>query len=94
MKPIVVALIGGGYAGFLHVNGYKKVHGIPVRIKTIVDIDLEKAKSFAATYGIEGAAASVDEVLNDPEIDIIDIVTPPVTHIDIATKALKAGKQV
>ena len=94
MKPIVVALIGGGYAGFLHVNGYKKVHGIPVRIKTIVDIDLEKAKSFAATYGIEGAAASVDEVLNDPEIDIIDIVTPPVTHIDIATKALKAGKHV
>lgn len=94
MKPIVVALIGGGYAGFLHVNGYKKVHGVPVRIKTIVDIDLEKAKSFAATYGIEGAAASVDEVLNDPEIDIIDIVTPPVTHIDIATKALKAGKHV
>lgn len=94
MKQIVVALIGGGYAGFLHVNGYKKVHGVNVRIKTIVDIDLEKAKEFALTYGIEGAAASVDDVLNDPEIDIIDIVTPPITHIDIATKALKAGKHV
>lgn len=94
MKQVVVALIGGGYAGFLHVNGYKKVHGVSVRIKTIVDIDLEKAKQFAETYGIEGIAASVDDVLNDPEIDIIDIVTPPITHIDIATKALIAGKHV
>lgn len=94
MKPVVVALIGGGYAGFLHVNGYKKVHGIPVRIKTIVDIDLAKAKKFAETYGIEGAARSIDDVLNDPEIDIIDIVTPPMTHLDIASKALAAGKHV
>lgn len=94
MKPVVVALIGGGYAGFLHVNGYRKVHGIPVKIKTIVDIDLDKARKFAETYGIENVASSVDDVLGDPEIDVIDIVTPPVTHIDIATKVLKAGKHV
>ena len=94
MKPVVVALIGGGYAGFLHVNGYKKVHGITVRIKTIVDVDLEKAKKFAKMYGIETAVDSIDDALNDPEIDIIDIVTPPMTHLDIASKALAAGKHV
>lgn len=94
MKPVVVALIGGGYAGFLHINGYRKVHSVPVRIKTIIDVDLDKARKFAETYGIEEALASVDEVLDDPEIDIIDIVTPPMTHIDIASKALKAGKHV
>lgn len=94
MKQVTVALIGGGYAGFLHVNGYKKVYGVQVRIKTIVDIDIERARVFAQTYGIECAASSVEEVLSDPEIDIIDIVTPPVTHVEIATKALKAGKHV
>lgn len=94
MKEIVVALIGGGYAGFLHVNGYRKVYGIPVRIKTIVDIDINKAKDFADTYKIEGASSNVEDVLNDPEIDIVDIVTPPMTHVDLATKALKAGKHV
>ena len=41
MNEVVIGLIGSGYAGFLHVNGYKKVYGIPVRIKTIVDVDIE-----------------------------------------------------
>ena len=37
---------------------------------------------------------NIEDVLNDPEIDIIDIVTPPMSHVDITMKALKAGKNV
>jgi predicted dehydrogenase len=94
MKTVTVALIGGGYGAFLHANGYAKVHGVPVKIKTLVDIDLEKASNFAKKYGIENVTSSLEEVLNDEEIDIIDIVTPPMSHIDITIKALNAGKHV
>ncbi|MBS3995169.1 MAG: Gfo/Idh/MocA family oxidoreductase [Alkaliphilus sp.] len=94
MKTVTVALIGGGYGAFLHANGYAKVHGVPVKIKTLVDLDLEKATVFAEKYGIEHVTSSFEEVLNDEEIDIIDIVTPPMAHVDMTIKALKAGKHV
>jgi len=95
MKTINIALIGSGYGGFLHANGYSKVCKVPVKIKTVVDAyDLEKAEKFAKTYGIENVTANIEDVLNDPEIDIIDIVTPPASHVDITIKALKAGKHV
>jgi len=95
LKAINIALIGSGYGGALHANGYAKVSKVPVKIKAVVDAyDLEKAEKFAETYGIENVTTDIENVLNDPEIDIIDIVTPPMSHADIAMRALKAGKNV
>lgn len=95
MKTINIGLIGAGYAGFLHTKGYSKVSKVPVKIKTVVDAyDLEKAKRLANAYGIENVSMNIEDVLNDPEIDIVDICTPPISHIDITIKALKAGKNV
>ena len=95
MNTINIALIGAGYAGVLHANAYTKVCKIPVKIKTVVDAyDLEKADRFAKTYGIENVTVNIEDVLIDPEIDIIDIVTPPMSHADITIKALKAGKML
>ncbi|MCT4618397.1 MAG: Gfo/Idh/MocA family oxidoreductase [Marinisporobacter sp.] len=93
-KPVVVGLVGGGYASTLHGNGYKRVSGVDVRLKTIVDIDVEKAQRIADQYGFEKAVDNFDELLADEEIDVIDIVTPPALHEDMIIKALKAGKHV
>lgn len=93
-KTVTVALIGGGYAAFLHANGYAKVHGVSIRLKTIVDIELEKARDAAAKYGFEQYTANFADVLQDPEIDVVDIVTPPHMHVPMAVEALKAGKHV
>ena len=95
MRTINIALIGAGYGGLLHANGYSKVSKVPVKIKTVVDAyDLEKARRLANIYGIENVSMNIEEVLNDPEIDIIDICTPPASHVDLIIKALKAGKNV
>jgi len=95
MKTINIALIGAGYGGFLHANAYSKVSKVPVKIKTLVDsYDLEKAEMFAKTYDIENVTTDIEKVLSDPEIDIIDIVTPPISHVELVLKALNAGKHV
>lgn len=94
MKPITVGLVGSGYAAYLHGNGYKKVSGVPVRLKTVVDIDIEKAKKVAETFGFENAITDFNELLNDEEIDVIDLCTPPSLHPDMIIKTLKAGKHV
>lgn len=93
-KEVTVAIIGGGYGAVLHLNGYAKVHGVDVRLKTLVDVDLEKAIVLKAKYGIEQVVGDYREVLKDPEIDIVDIVTPPALHAQMVYDAMRAGKHV
>jgi len=91
---VTVGTVGAGYAARLHGNGYARVSGINVRLKTICDVNLELAKSIQEQFGYEEAVADFDALLADPEIDVIDIVTPPFLHCFMAIKALQAGKHV
>jgi len=91
---VVVGIVGGGYAAYLHGNGYKRVGGVNVILKYIVDLDLEKARQVADDFGIEHVTNNLEDLINDPELDVIDIVTPPVVHEDMIIKALNAGKHV
>jgi len=94
MKEVCIGLVGGGYAADLHCNGYRNVHGLSVRLKNVADIDEEKARTTAETYGFERATDSFEELLADSEIEVIDICTPPHLHLRMAEKALRAGKHV
>lgn len=94
MKTVTVAIIGAGFAAHLHGRGYAKVHGVRVRLKTIVDLDLARAQEVADQYGIEQVTTDFQSVLMDEEIDVIDIVTPPNVHLQFAIEALKSNKHV
>lgn len=94
MKPIVIGTVGYGYGAFLHVNGYLNAGGIPIRLKTVCARNLEKAEAFRAKYGYEQICAEYDELVADPEIDLIDLSVPPALHIPFAIKALKANKHI
>lgn len=93
-RTVVIGTIGAGYAAGLHAGGYQRVCGLTVRLKTICDVRLEAAEKIRAEYGYEQAVTDYDEMLSDPEIDVIDIVTPPFLHCTMAIKALQAGKHV
>lgn len=55
------------------------------------DIAMDHARSQASKYNIP-KVLTVDELLADPEIDIVLNLTIPNAHADIAIKALEAGK--
>lgn len=93
-RTVVIGTIGAGYAAGLHAGGYQRVCGLTVRLKTICDVRLEAAEKIRAEYGYEQAVTDYEEMLSDPEIDVIDIVTPPFLHCTLAIKALQAGKHV
>ncbi|MDW7672519.1 MAG: Gfo/Idh/MocA family oxidoreductase [Bacillota bacterium] len=93
-KQVVIALVGGGYGAVLHLNSYARVHGVDVRLKALVDIDAEKAASLQAAYGIEQVMTDYQGAIRDPEIDVIDIVTPPSLHAEMVYRAMNAGKHV
>lgn len=54
----------------------------------------DKGLAFAQKYGIQKVYQTIDEVFEDPEVDIIYISTPHNTHINYLRKALSAGKHV
>ncbi len=94
IKPVVIGTIGAGYAAWLHGKGYQKVSGVPVRLKTICDLQPEAARRLQEAFGYEQITTNYAEMLADPEIDVIDIVTPPFLHVDMAIAAMEAGKHV
>ena len=52
-KTVVIGTVGAGYAASLHGNGYKKVSGVKVRLKTVCDLNTELAKKIQDAYGYE-----------------------------------------
>jgi scyllo-inositol 2-dehydrogenase (NADP+) len=89
-KILNVGLIGFGLSGryfhspFLSTNpGFK--------IKTVVERSKNEAQEFDPSIG---NARSVDELLSDPEIDLVFICTPNDTHFPYALDALENGKHV
>ncbi len=90
MKTLNVGLIGFGLSGryfhapFLSVNPRFK-------LKTVVERSKNEAQEFDAN--IENAR-SVEELLADPEIDLVFVCTPNDTHFSYAMDALENGKHV
>jgi predicted dehydrogenase len=56
--------------------------------------DLGRAQEFAAKHGARLATTSLDELLSDPEVDIVYIATPNALHSSQVIAAAGAGKHV
>ena len=54
----------------------------------------EKRSAFQEEYGVPRAAASLDELLSDPEVEGVLVTTPNDTHKPVILECLDAGKAV
>lgn len=90
---VTVGVIGAGRATELHSFGYSHSY-VPVRLKTVMARRDEQLQMAKKRYGFEKVTKSIDELLYDDEIDVIDICTPPYVHNEEIIAALNAGKHV
>ncbi len=90
MKTIKTAVIGTGFMGRTHVEALRRVPGI--EIVAIADVSEEGARRLADDYGIARATADWQELLRDPEIEVIHNTTPNDLHYEINKAILNAGK--
>lgn len=90
---VTVGVVGAGRALELHTFGYKRSN-IPVRLKTVMARRPEKIRRAVQLYGFEKGTAYYEDLINDPEIDVIDICTPPYIHKEEIIRAMRAGKHV
>jgi predicted dehydrogenase len=99
MKKLNVALIGYKFMGKAHSYALMAApfffkHGVdPVR-KVIVGRHEAPLKQAAADFGWEEYSTDWREVIKRPDIDVVDIASPPNTHAEIAIAAAQAGKHI
>ncbi|NIA12628.1 MAG: Gfo/Idh/MocA family oxidoreductase [Nitrospiraceae bacterium] len=97
-KKVNVALIGAQFMGKTHSNAWRKVgmfFDLPVEpvMKVLCGKFPEELK-VAGKYGWEEASLNWKEVVNRPDIDIVDICTPNFLHPTMALEVAKAGKAI
>ena len=92
-KTVTIGMAGAGRATELHMGAYAKVYGVNVRYKWVF-AKQEELASAKERYGFEFTTANFNDLLNDPEVDVIDICTPPYMHAQLIIEALNAGKHV
>ncbi len=89
-----LALVGaGGFAQGMHLPNLGKLKD-SFETRTIVSRTGLSARGVAERFGVPGAGTDFDEMLADPDIDLVLIATRHHLHADMTLKALKAGKNV
>ncbi len=89
---IHVAIIGAG-VGARHLAGYRELSD-RFRVTTLCDLDTDRAHRAADGDPAIGVTASLDKVLADSGIDLVDVCLPPHLHFPVSAGALEAGKHV
>jgi len=100
-----VGIVGLGFMGMVHHLSYEKLEGATVI--AMADNDKKKLSgdwtSIQGNFGPPGEQMdlrkvatyeSADDLIANPDVDLVDITLPPSMHADVAIRALQAGKHV
>lgn len=89
--PLRVALVGCGDIAPAHAKALQST----TRAKLVACMDLVEAsaKSLGEQYGIP-YTTKLEELLANPEVDLVTIATPAFTHLGITQRVAQAGKAV
>jgi predicted dehydrogenase len=93
VKKVRVGLIGSGFIAELHMHAYKRVYGVEVEVVAVAARG-DQVVDFARKFGIPHTSRNWRDLLNDLDIDVIDLCTPPALHADMAVACMQAGKHV
>jgi predicted dehydrogenase len=87
-----IGIIGAGaIVQAAHLPAYRSA-GYPVQ--AIYDLEADAARKAAADFEIPHVCGSLAEVLEDPQVGVVDIAVPPQFQPEIARAAMAAGKHL
>ncbi|MGM1062802.1 Gfo/Idh/MocA family protein [Saccharothrix sp. Mg75] len=89
--PVGVGVIG---AGVISATYLENLTGFPdLRVLAVADLDPARAAARAAEHGVP-RSGTPDELLADPEVELVVNLTTPAAHVPVGLAALDAGKHV
>lgn len=98
-SSLKIAMIGHGFMGAAHSQGWRvapRFFDLPAQpeMTVLVGRDPDRVSAAAAKWGWTETSTDWKAVIARDDIDIVDIVTPGDSHVEIAIAALEAGKHV
>ena len=91
MKSYNWGIVGTGWIA--HEMG-EALHKLHHKIYGVCDISLEKAQNYANEFQVSHAFASMQDMLEDEQLDIVYVATPHNLHYECIRAALQQGKHV
>jgi predicted dehydrogenase len=89
--PLRVGIVGAGFMGRVHAEAFRELPG--VEIVGFLSRQREHAAALAARFGGR-AYESEQELIQDPDLDVVDVTYPTHRHPDLTEAAFAAGKHV
>ena len=93
MAKVTIGLVGCGFVAELHMYAYKRVYGIDVEVMAVAARG-DHVLEFAKKHKIRKTYRDFRDLLDDADIEVIDICTPPALHASMIVDAVRAGKHV
>ena len=100
-----IGIAGIGFMGWIHWLAYQRLSNVEVAAISTRDA-AKRAGDWTSIQGnfgppgeqvnLDGIATheSLDDLLNDSTVDLVDLCLPPHVHVDATLKAFEAGKHV
>ncbi len=91
MRKLGVAVIGTGFWGKSQARVF---HELPnANLVAVCDVNRQAAETVAEKFNAE-SYTDVDRLLSRRDVEAVTVCTPTITHRDVASKAIEAGKHV
>ncbi|MFQ6063102.1 MAG: Gfo/Idh/MocA family protein, partial [Methanosarcinales archaeon] len=93
VDKLKVAIVGNGnICNLAHIPAWKSIK--EAEVVATCDIIEEKAKKACIDLGAKEYYTSIDDLLGNDNIDLVDLCVPTHEHANLAIKALESGKHV
>ncbi len=93
-QTVGIAIVGSGFAAKFHAENYVSGPGPLARLIGVYSRRHGAAREFAGRHGFDKAYETLDALLADPEVDLVDICVPTRFHEEFVVQALNAHKHV
>lgn len=87
------AVVGAGDISAIHLDALDTLATSGVEVAAVVDHDLDRAAAAAAPRGAQ-AFTSIEDALDEVEVDVVHVCTPHDQHLPVVLSALAAGRHV
>ena len=99
MKQVRIGLVGTGYIGRCHAIAYAQAPTVfpldaELVLEYLAEITPELAEKKAKEFGFNRFTGDWRDIVQDPNVDVVDICTPNFLHKEIALAAIANGKHV
>ena len=91
-SPVGIGIIGTGFARTTQIPGFRDCMG--AKVVAIASRNREHAETVAREFGIEHVTDDWQELVAHNDVDLVSVVTPPSTHMEITLAALAQRKAV